>query len=106
MLYEQLQIIYDDKTSKYLNYTVQIHAAWADENNYGMTHFGLSPKILKYNAIIFDTFHMMCQISRKLMDNLRRFMSVQSYENKNKFHLLLRNEWGHFNTLVWAGKKK
>ena len=105
-LYDKSKTVYDDNIRKNSKYTVHSHAEWADEKNFGMTHFGLSPRILDYHNIRFDTFHMFCQITRKLMDNLRRFMNQQSFANKNNFHVLLRNEWGHFNASVWAGNKK
>ena len=53
-----------------------------------MTHFGINPTKLIYSNILFDTFHMIYQITRKLMNYIRDFINgkyfqVKEYLNKN-----------------------
>ena len=48
-------------------YTNANHLDWIDEKNVGVSHFGIHPTLLPLSNIRFDTFHMKCSITRKLM---------------------------------------
>ena len=47
---------------------------WIDEQNFGISHFGIHPDKLKYNNIGFDTFHMRYAITRKLIEYLEKLI--------------------------------
>ena len=55
-----------------IQYKDKDHSKWADKHNFGITHFGVHPRKLDYDMIRFDTFHMICQITRKIMEYMRR----------------------------------
>jgi hypothetical protein len=61
-------------------YTSKTQATWVDENNKGVSHFGLHPNLLPRDSIRFDTFHMKCAMTRKVMNYLRNFILDQSNE--------------------------
>ena len=74
------------------------HKKWADEENYGITHFGLDPRTFKYSKIRYDTFHMICQVTRRLMNYLRRFMNRQIRSSRNELHKIKKNKIEKYNT--------
>ena len=57
------------------------HMDWVDENNFGISHFGLHPDLLRRDNMRFDVFHCRSSITRMMMGNLRKF---QSFLTKNK----------------------
>ena len=44
--YDRSKKRWERKKSKDENYTTKDHADWIDENNFGISHFGLSPLLL------------------------------------------------------------
>ena len=86
-------------------YTNANHSNWIDEKNLGVSHFGIHPKLLPLSNIRFDTFHMKCSITRKLMTSLRRFILNQSTLIMKKFSALLREIWSDFLLFVWRNNK-
>ena len=66
-------------------YNAKEHANWEDEKNCGITHFGINPRIFMYSDIRYDTFHLICQVTRRLMNYLRRFINCQVYDIKDEF---------------------
>ena len=65
-------------------YTIKDHADWVDNNNFGVSHFGLSPLLLKRENIRFDVFHLCVAITKRLMviqENLCRCNLVTSKLN-------------------------
>ena len=44
------------KDKKDNNYTTKDHGDWVDEENFGISHFGLSPSIFPRENIRFDVF--------------------------------------------------
>ena len=77
-------------------YTNANHLDWVDEKNLGVSHFGIHPKLLPLSNIRFDTFHMKCSITRKLMTLLRGFILNQSTLIIKQFSALLAEFWGDF----------
>ena len=87
-------------------YKTKTHAAWVDENNKGVSHFGLHPNLLPRHDIRFDTFHMKCAVTRKLMTHLRNFILDQSNDVIELFQTkVLRKFWNDFHLYVWKNKK-
>ena len=79
---------------------------WVDEKNDGISHFGLHPDLLPRDGIRFDTFHMKCAITRKLMGYIRKFMLNQSTDLLDQFiNDVLKNFWRDFHLYVWKNKK-
>ena len=97
---------WDLKRSREQHYSVKDHMNWVDDKNGGISHFGLHPDLLPRNGIRFDTFHMKCAITRKLMGYLRRFMLNQSNDMFDDFmNGVLKNFWNDFHLYVWKNKK-
>jgi len=87
------------------NYTRANHLDWIDANNLGVSHFGINPTLLPLSNIRFDTFHMKCSITRKLMTLLRAFILNQSTLIIGKFSALLSKFWSDFLLFVWRNNK-
>ena len=87
-------------------YTVKKHMDWIDENNFGISHFGLHPSLLRRDNIRFDIFHLWCSITRRLMGNLQKFVLKQSTELMQCFSNLLLNFWTDYHLLCWNLEKQ
>ena len=97
---------WDLKRSRDENYSVKEHSAWVDEKNDGISHFGLHPDLFPRDGIRFDTFHMKCAITRKLMGYMRRFLLNQSTDLLDQFiNDVLKKFWNDFHLYVWKNKK-
>ena len=72
------------KKQNYIHYKDKYHLQWADEHKFGITPFGVHPSKLDYDMIRFGTFHMICQITRKLMDYMRRYIRRHKLEKVRK----------------------
>ena len=87
-------------------YKVKDHMNWADDSNLGVSHFGIHPDLLPRDGIRFDTFHMKCAITRKLMGYIRRFMLNQATDVLESFITdVLGKFWNDFHLYVWKNKK-
>ena len=81
------------------------HKDWCDENNFGVTHFGIHPDKLPISTIRFDVFHLTCAITRKIMNYLRRFILKQSTDTVKEFsNTILRKFWSDFHVFCWNNK--
>ena len=58
---------------------------WADAENWGVTHFGVSPEEYPLDTLRYDTFHMSCSILRKVMESVRDVVDVMSHQLKLDF---------------------
>ena len=68
-LYNRSKLRWDLKTRREGDkYTVKLHMDWIDKNTKGVSHFGLHPNLLPRENIRFDTFHMKCAVTQKLMN--------------------------------------
>ena len=87
-------------------YTVKDHMDWVDSSNVGVSHFGIHPDLLPCNELRFDTFHMKCAVTQKLMGFLRRFMMNQATDVIESFTSdILGSFWKDFHLYVWNNKK-
>ena len=86
-------------------YTKDLHRDWCDENNSGVTHFGFHPMYLPRDNIRFDIFHLRSALTRKLMENLRKYIHKQSHETIQKFSVVLLKFWGEYHVSVWRLNK-
>ena len=109
---EEIIRLYDNSKRHYYHelqqnpdYNVKTHTDWCALSNCGVTHFGLDPRIFKYSRIRYDTFHMICQVTRRMMSYLRRFINTQMYSMKNKFYAMLKEKMGKHNTRIWIRNK-
>ena len=97
---------WDLKTTRDQSYTVKKHRDWIDQNNSGISHFGLHPDLLPRDGIRFDTFHMKCALTRKLIGHLRKILLNQSTEVIDNFcSEVLRKFWNDYHLYVWRNKK-
>ena len=78
------------------------HRDWADQENWGVTHFGLEPDVIPLDTIRFDTFHMTCAILRKVMGAVRELVNSFSTELRTEFtDEVLRMFWRDFHLGCW-----
>lgn len=97
---------WDLKRSTTPNYTVKNHMDWIDENNDGCSHFGIHPSLMPRDGIRFDTFHMKCSVTKRLMGSLRSFLLNQSTDVIESFATtVLRKFWNDYHLYVWKNKK-
>ena len=105
-LYDRSKQRWDGKRRRDPKYTLKKHLDWIDSSNHGVSHFGLHPDLLPRHGIRFDTFHMKCAITRKLMGYLRKFLLNQSTDVIDDFlKVVLKNFWKDFHLFVWKNKK-
>jgi hypothetical protein len=82
-------------------YTRVKHMQWCDELNFGISHFGLDPKIFDRRNTRFDIFHLRGSITRRLMQYLRQFIMLQSEAMMNSFSALLETFWRPYLVEIW-----
>ena len=92
-------------SSKKGSHSKKKHMDWIDENNFGISHFGLHPAFLRRDNMRFDVFHCRCSITRRRMSNLRKFILKQSTEMMKKFSDLLLEFWTDCHVLCWNLEK-
>ena len=104
--YQRSRRRWDLKTRRDQSYTVKKHMDWIDQNNNGISHFGLHPDLLPRDGIRFDTFHMKCALTRKLIGYLRKILLNQSTDISDNFcSEVLRKFWNDYHLYVWRNKK-
>ena len=59
-----------DQVLKKGPHTEKNHMDWIDEHNFGVSHLGLHPSLLRRDNIRFDNLHLRCSVTRRLMGNL------------------------------------
>ena len=84
------------------SYTIKAHRNWADEHNYGCTHFGLHPKLLPRDMLRLDTFHMIFQITKMIMNFIREQLRKERFELKQKIINLLGTKWNDWYLFLWG----
>ena len=90
-----------DQVLKKGPYTQKNHMDWIDEHNFGISHFGLHPSLLRRDNIRFDNLHCRCSITRRLMDNLQQFILKQSTDFMVYFSDLLLELWTDYHVSCW-----
>ena len=103
--YKRSQKKWERKVSKGNDWTVKNHADWIDENNFGISHFGLSPLLLQREDIWFDVFHLSVAITKRLMTHIRNFVFMLSVEFQIKFYNALTEFWEAFHLIIWKCNK-
>ena len=87
-------------------YSFTDHADWVDKKNNGCSHFGVHPSLLRRDDLRFDTFHMKCAITRKLMTYLRNFMLDQADSITAEFcKNVLKKFWNDYHLYIWTNNK-
>ena len=87
-------------------YNTKAHMDWVDENNQGVSHYGLHPDILPHHLLRFDSFHLHSSITRKIIVVLRRFIRQHTYAIISSFADLLKDHWEPHYIMMWQGNKK
>ena len=91
---------------RYPGYGMKRHRDWADEKNYGITHFGFHPSLFPPDKIRFDCFHLKCAITRRLMAYLREFLLEQSESLFKNFTIsILEKFYKAYHVYCWNNKK-
>ena len=87
-------------------YNYKQHTDCVDEFNEGVSHFGVHPELLPRNEIRFDTFHLKCSITKKLMSWLRNFLLNSSTSARTNFSIhILSKFWNQYHLFVWRTNK-
>ena len=82
------------------------HLDWVDKNNDGCSHIGIHPDLLPRDIIRFDTFHLKCAITRKVMKHVRDLILNQSNETIAFFSKkVLKLFWNDYHLYVWNNRK-
>ena len=92
-------------TSKGKEYTKKDHMDWVDSKNKGVSHFGIHPSLLPRDGLRFDTFHLKCAITRRLMKFLRNFILNQSPSVIQRFNAVLKSFWNDYHIFIWKNRK-
>ena len=83
-------------------YTIAQHRNWCDENNSGVTHYGITPMLLPMSSIRYDVMHMKAAVTRRFMAYVRTFMLKQSSAAIKKFTVdVIGSFWGLFHVYCW-----
>ena len=112
---QQCQMIDDDESTRYYlclkrrfehkKYDIQTHNDWCNENNAGITHFGVDPAMFNISTLRFDIFHCICAVTRTLMNYTRKFLLQQSLEFIQEFtHCVLTKFWSAYHIYCWNNK--
>ena len=86
-------------------YSVTKHMDWVDEKNFGISHFGVHPNILRRDSLRFDVFHLRCAITRRMMSNLQGFILGTTPELIEKFNTIISGIWSTYNVLLFNMNK-
>ena len=79
------------------SYTFKKHADWYDKRNKGATYFGVHQDLLSRNEIRFDTLHLKCFITRRMIESVRYLLLNQLDELKDKFLREVQSKfWNEF----------
>ena len=72
------------------SYTSKKHMDWIDENNEGISHFGIHPTYLRRDCIKFDVFHMKCAITRSTISYEPTFILSQTMDFIEQFSVQMQ----------------
>ena len=86
-------------------YTKKDHMDWVDAKNKGVSHYGINPSLLPRHTLRFDTFHLKCSITRRLMSYLRIFILNQAPNIIEGFDKVLKSFWNDYHLFIWRNRK-
>lgn len=96
-LYELSEQVFREGKNEFgERYTEKVHRDWCDENNYGVTHFGIHPGKFSIESVRFDVFHLRSAITRKLLHYLRQTMDQYDDSTLLQVFKWFRNLWGEW----------
>jgi len=80
----------------YTKFNTNKHREWADESNYGITHFGIHPNDLLNSHIGFDALHCRLSVGRGILSFIRKYLEGSGYILKEKFCEILCKRIGEY----------
>ena len=90
------------KSSRDPSYIKSKHRDWCDKDNFGVTHYGISPSLLQIETIRMDVFHCKCAIIRRMMECTRRLVLKHSSLLVKSFtENVLKNIFSEFHIFCW-----
>ena len=93
------------KRQEDVTYDQKKHSVWCDENNVGVTHFGIDPLLLPRGNLRFDTFHMKCAVVRWILTCICSFVLNHSIDVGTKFDKnVLSHFWNDYHIFCWNNK--
>ena len=60
-----------------------------DQENYGITHFGIPNELMKLSSICFDILHLKLSVIRKILAFIRSFLEKKNIRHQTKFNTIL-----------------
>ena len=70
---------FDNERNNSQSYTFKSYRNWADEHDYGCTHFVLHPKILPRKMLRLDTSHIIFKISKMILYFIREQLRKDTF---------------------------
>ena len=96
----------DKRIKEGKTYEMKEHLDWVDINNDGCSHFGIDPDLFPRSGIRFDTFHMKCAITRKMMGFTRSFLLNQTKDIIDLFSSkILKSFYNDYHLYIWENRK-
>ena len=81
------------------------HRSWCDENNFGVTHYGIHPDLFNVETIKFDVFHCNCAIVRRIMNYTREtILNYSSHTIKAFTNDVLKKFWSDYHIYCWNNR--
>ena len=105
-LFVKLLLKYEEKKKKDPTYNEVAHRDYCDKQLKGCTHFGFKSLKLRRSSIRFDIFHLCAQMTRKLLEHLRKFIRKHNSTIQLDFAKTLLSIWGEFKVNWWNFNKQ
>ena len=82
------------------------HIKWCARNNYGISHFGVSPDVMPLSSLLFDVFHQKCSICRSVISFTRDYVLSFSQGVIELFTTqVLKKIWGDYQCYLFNNNK-
>ena len=71
---------------------IEKHTDWEDKSNFGVTHFGMNPKLLPFSTIALDNHHCRSSIVRSIWAFSRTCLGGYGFEMNENLVSILKTE--------------
>jgi len=90
VLYDKLAKCFETKFNNEINKrNKDKHCNWYDKHNFGVTYFGIHPKLLPLSSIEFNGLHCRLSIVRKIIGYLCKYLEHYGYKIQDAFAEIL-----------------
>ena len=106
-LYYRQSHIWDKVRTKYGdNYKSDSYGYWADEQNFGISHYGINPYHPCRDCIKLNVFYLRISITRLILKFIQHFIISQPVQYTEYFSQILANAQGIFSIPLWNCNKE